>query len=73
MLDSDRKTVATQSKDAGRGFEYTTTYNQEVVVYIGRGFESCIAYTGTTRFKKCKQLFEYQQLLLLRDIWWSKF
>jgi hypothetical protein len=23
--------------------------------------------------KKCKQLFEYQHLLLLRDIWWSKF
>jgi hypothetical protein len=22
---------------------------------------------------KCKQLFEYQHLLLLRDIWWSKF
>jgi len=28
---------------------------------------------GTTRFKKCKQLFEYQHLLLLRGIWWSKF
>jgi hypothetical protein len=23
---------------------------------------------GTMRFKKCKQLFEYQHLLLLRDI-----
>ncbi len=23
---------------------------------------------GTARFKKCKQLFEYQHLLLLRDI-----
>jgi hypothetical protein len=59
MLDSGRKTVATQSKDSGMGFEYTTAYSQEVVVDIGRGFESCIAYTGTTRFKKCKQLFEY--------------
>jgi hypothetical protein len=28
---------------------------------------------GTGCFKKCKQLFEYQHLLLLRDIWWSKF
>jgi hypothetical protein len=27
---------------------------------------------GTVRFKDCKQLFEYQHLLLLRDIWWSK-
>ncbi len=28
---------------------------------------------GTAHFKKCKQLFEYQHLLLLRDIWCSKF
>ncbi len=28
---------------------------------------------GTAHFKKCKQLFEYQHLLLLRDIWSSKF
>jgi hypothetical protein len=23
--------------------------------------------------KKCKQFFEFPQLLILRDIWWSKF
>jgi hypothetical protein len=28
---------------------------------------------GTAHFKKCKQLFEYKHLLLLRDIYWSKF
>jgi hypothetical protein len=28
-------------------------------------------HNGTARFKKCKQLFEYQHLLLLRDIWQS--
>ncbi len=28
---------------------------------------------GTAHFKKCKQLFEYKHILLLRDIWWSKF
>ncbi len=28
---------------------------------------------GTACFKKCKQLFEYEHLLLLRDMWWSKF
>ncbi len=28
---------------------------------------------GTTHFKKCKQLFESQHLLLLRDIWRLKF
>jgi hypothetical protein len=27
---------------------------------------------GTARFQRCKQLFEYKHLLLLRDIWWSK-
>ena len=32
MLDSGRITVATQSKDAGMGFEYTTAYYQEVVI-----------------------------------------
>jgi hypothetical protein len=30
-------------------------------------------FNGTTHFKKCKQLCEYQYLLLLRDIWWLKF
>jgi hypothetical protein len=28
---------------------------------------------GTGRFKKYKQLPKYKHLLLLRDIWWSKF
>jgi hypothetical protein len=28
---------------------------------------------GTARFKKCKQLFKYQNLLSLRDIWQSLF
>jgi hypothetical protein len=32
-----------------------------------------VTYNGTTHFKKCKQLFQYQHLLLLRDIWLSKF
>ncbi len=27
---------------------------------------------GTERFEKCKQLLEYQNLLLLSDIWWLK-
>jgi hypothetical protein len=27
---------------------------------------------GAVRFEKCKQMFEYQHLLLLRDIWWSQ-
>jgi hypothetical protein len=31
-----------------------------------------LANNGTAHFKKCNQLFEYQHLLLLRDIWWSK-
>jgi hypothetical protein len=27
---------------------------------------------GTVHFKNVKKLFEYQHLLLLRDMWWSK-
>jgi hypothetical protein len=30
-----------------------------------------VVTNGTGHFKKCKQLFQYQHLLLLRDIWWS--
>jgi hypothetical protein len=30
-------------------------------------------FNETVRFTKCKQLFECQHLLLLRDIWCSKF
>jgi hypothetical protein len=32
----------------------------------------CVS-NGTARLKKCKQLFEYQHLLLLSDTWWLKF
>jgi hypothetical protein len=28
---------------------------------------------GRVHVKKHKQLFEYKHLLLLKDIWWSKF
>ncbi len=31
-----------------------------------------LCVNGTARFKRCKQLFENQHLLLIRDIWWSK-
>jgi recombinational DNA repair protein RecR len=30
-------------------------------------------YKETEHCNSCKQLFEYQHLLLLRDIWWSEF
>ncbi len=36
-------------------------------------FSYLIRPNGTARFKKCKQLFEYKHLLLVRDICWSKF
>ncbi len=32
--------------------------------------QSSALANGTACFIKCKQLFEYQLLLLLRDIWW---
>ena len=30
-------------------------------------------FNGTACFEKCKKLLEYQNLLLLSDIWWLKF
>jgi len=36
-------------------------------------FQASYYNNGTAHFKKCTQLFEYEHLLLLRDIWWSKF
>jgi hypothetical protein len=32
-----------------------------------------LTFNGTAQLKNCKQLFEYQHILLLRNIWWSKF
>jgi hypothetical protein len=45
---------------------------RQSVVMLGDDGNNLGAY-GMVRFKKCKHLFEYQYLLLLRDIWWSKF
>jgi hypothetical protein len=45
------------------------------IIIIKRAFKlhfSTKTCNGTAHFKKCKQLFEYQYLLL-RDIWWLKF
>jgi len=39
--------------------------------WVGMGIS--VVYNRTARFKNCKQLFEYQYLILFRDIWWSKF
>ena len=36
-------------------------------------FNNKVICNGKARFRKCKQFFEYQRLILLRDIWWSKF
>ncbi len=33
----------------------------------------CFAFNGVAHFKKSKQLFECQYLLLLGDIWWTMF
>ncbi len=33
-------------------------------------YQSKVCPNGTAHFQKCQQLFEYQHLLLLRDIWW---
>jgi len=47
---------------------FITLHFARITVYIINTL-----HNGTTHLKKCKQLLEYQHLLLLRDIWWSKF
>jgi hypothetical protein len=51
---------------------YTTIYNLRVLIASAFVY-SYSADNGTASFIKCKQLFEYQHLLLLRDIWQSFF
>ena len=43
-------------------------YNSPSLEKVNSG---CLKSNLTTHFKQCKQLFEYQQLLVLREIWWS--
>ncbi len=47
-----------------------TTHSTKALIVIAF---SKMGFNGAVCFKKCKQLFEYQHLLLLRDVWWSKF
>ncbi len=43
-------------------------------VPIFSGYSGCrVTSNGIAGFEKCKQLFEYQHLLLPRDIWHSTF
>jgi hypothetical protein len=37
-------------------------------MFAGNGWSN-----GTAHFEKYKELSEYQNYLLIRDIWWSKF
>ncbi len=43
-------------------YYYTSQYRCQIL----------LKFNGTAHFKHCKQLFEYQHLLLLRHIGWSK-
>ncbi len=61
---------------------FTIVINQMIVIQATEALNKCIwqIYGITSmyvsmeqRTKKCKQLLEYQHLLLLRDNWWSKF
>jgi hypothetical protein len=49
-------------------------YTKDVKVSFS-GFSFCVSMVGlngTTRFEKCKQLKEYQNLLYSGEIWWLK-
>jgi hypothetical protein len=51
-----------ESLDGQTGYSLTPVY--DLIKFITEEY-----LNGTARFKKCTQLFEYQPLLLLRDIW----
>jgi hypothetical protein len=42
--------------------------HNQALMFAGNGWSN-----GTAHFEKYKQLSEYQNYLLIRDIWWSKF
>jgi hypothetical protein len=50
-----------------------TEQSNEQIITIFNENEWKVSSNGTVRIKKFKQLFENQHLLLLRNIWWSKF
>jgi hypothetical protein len=54
----------THHNDTQHNNKYSATLSIMVVLLY------CV---NRTAHKKCKQLFAYQHLLLLRNIWWSKF
>ncbi len=43
--------------------------NAQYALYSFAMCNRVMSFNGIAGFKKCKQLFEYQQVLLLRDIW----
>ena len=50
--------------------------NQQQQRLLGQQFTGNIddaPGNGTAHFENHKQMFEYQNFLILRDIWWSKF
>ncbi len=66
-----------------KSYIYTSDFVSDIAVWLRFGREGsvrtefiekwiCPTYNGTLHFLKWKQLLEYQHLLLLRDIWWSK-
>jgi hypothetical protein len=72
---SSKKVAAPKNGKAYRRRETFDTLKQPQAIQsdLSHISKTCYARNGTAHFKKCKQLFEYQHLLLLKDIWWSKF
>jgi hypothetical protein len=77
-------TTVTQLNDSENSKRITTLGTKTFIVTIKNATLSKILsvymivtmivsyHNGTAHLKKCEQLFEYQHLLLLRDIQWSK-
>ncbi len=55
------------------GLDYGVKTQAQCSLMLGNVYAASLPNNGTARFEKRKQLLEYQQYLLLRDIWLIKF
>jgi len=62
-LETSRKSVMAPRHFANLTFDPKTLFRWPNLNFIWTN-----SYNGTAHIEKCKQLFEYQHLLLLRDI-----
>jgi hypothetical protein len=75
MLVTLPKEAKASTATANVAAAFVTILAENVTISFARHHSHCKVFREggnvTACFKKCKQLFDYQHLLLLRDIWWT--